>query len=749
MENEGCEIMQSTESGRCQVDIEDRLMECSENSASRFVQNEAKRKPYVQSALESQRNQLIYMIELEYGLLDTLCCMDLLTEQQIDVIQSQPIVSSQVSTMLDYVIQLPCDKQEEFLVALENSQQSHVATYIRSDGVRPDENSQCWPIKFTDEGQRMFRCKRNFCDQVDSGNGLLDELLSRDCISDRHKETIEAAKTEYKKNTHLLNIMCHRSVAEFYKFIDCLLKTKQHTIASQLAPNSMTVSNPLSEDIKTRLKTHYASLVCIMDARNGLLHELFSADCITERQKMFIESAASEAQSNQRLLNIVRRSSESDFHKFVTSLDKTGQQHVSRILLEDGAVARVVTTNSSKTTDNVKQYETYIVQQFKLVNINSEDDRIKQLFSQINECVDELRSRGVELLATVTGHSVALFYFCTSLAGLQHLYELYANGLLKTTIERLFNILLKDYEHAQLHVEKVDWENANYLNCLQHMYYLMDLLQLSVIYQLAHRTHSAITKRESSGVEMILLPMELEEILVIKAAGHLFTVINKLIQYAQVYTVTTLCAVSAKWWRILTGRPRLKLALKRYFIEICRPFKCSPEQLTSLTVEPLDGDDDRTVTGVSEFNGKLYVTCSQSDSVYVYLSSPPFARCSDMRIQGMADPVDIVACNDTGQLYLADIRQCAIWRVNLLSDKQVDKFITTQWWPWSLSINSRFLLITPHDGAALFLYGEDGTQLKCIKLPDYMFATHAVETTHRTYIVSHDNRWIPVTEVRA
>ena len=58
----------------------------------------------------------------------------------------------------------------------------------------------------------------------------------------------------------------------------------------------------------------------------------------------------------------------------------------------------------------------------------------------------------------------------------------------------------------------------------------------------------------------------------------------------------------------------------------------------------------------------------------------------------------------------------------------------------SLSTKSRRLLITPEDGDALFIYGDDGVLLKHIKLPDYMKPLHAVETTRNTYIVSHSSQ---------
>jgi hypothetical protein len=121
---------------------------------------------------------------------------------------------------------------------------------------------------------------------------------------------------------------------------------------------------------------------------------------------------------------------------------------------------------------------------------------------------------------------------------------------------------------------------------------------------------------------------------------------------------------------------------------------------------------------MTELGDKLYVVCSRSNVIRVFHRSPPFTRLANIEVQGLVDPMDI--CSEENQLYIADYEQCAIWRVNLLSYKQVDKFISTQWQPFSLSTKSRRLLITPHDGDALFIYGDDGVLLKHIKLPHYM-----------------------------
>jgi hypothetical protein len=123
------------------------------------------------------------------------------------------------------------------------------------------------------------------------------------------------------------------------------------------------------------------------------------------------------------------------------------------------------------------------------------------------------------------------------------------------------------------------------------------------------------------------------------------------------------------------------------------------------------------VRGVAEFNNELDVVSLNSSTVQVFNVSSPFGRLADIQVGGLINAADIVVCSDTSKLYIADFRSCAIWQVNLLSYKRVDKFISNQWRPWSLSTKSRRLLFTPTDGNGLFIYDDNGDLLKQIKLP--------------------------------
>jgi hypothetical protein len=87
-----------------------------------------------------------------------------------------------------------------------------------------------------------------------------------------------------------------------------------------------------------------------------------ASDCITRRQRDYIESE----DSNARLLDILSRGSEADFMKFIDGLRNTGQEHVVRILLEDGVVAQIVAKTRSSADE-----ERLIAERFMAVLGNS------------------------------------------------------------------------------------------------------------------------------------------------------------------------------------------------------------------------------------------------------------------------------------------------------------------------------------------------------------------------------------------
>ena len=127
----------------------------------------------------------------------------------------------------------------------------------------------------------------------------------------------------------------------------------------------------------------------------------------------------------------------------------------------------------------------------------------------------------------------------------------------------------------------------------------------------------------------------------------------------------------------------------------------------------------------------------------VEISSRRSERLKDIVVENMIRPTDIVGCNETMQLFVADRGggRHVIWRIDLKrGDQMISEFMQTQdYMPWTLSLSrGRRLIVTPWRDQSLLLYDVvDGRLLERIQLPGFMFPHHAIETKRGTFIVCH------------
>jgi hypothetical protein len=681
------------------------------------------------------------MIDVCHGLLYELLSLSVLSYDQIEDVRIKRADCSKVSQLLNYVMKSSCDKQKRFLVALYKTGQQHVNNYILANGQRSGTDIENWPLMDTREFLPFYRHQAKLVNLIDPKSGLLDEMLSIGCISRQQKERIEAGQTTYDKNEALVDVLSKRSIGDYNKFIGCLLITKQHQVVSLLAPDISGTSRPLSDKQISRLTQNHATLVELLDTKHGdLLSRLYSADCITRRQKESVESAVTRTERNNMLLDIVSRGSRSNFDKFVTCVRDSGQQQLCRLLVEDGTVAQIVVKLDGTGTrtllysrlaihmkevlqHDVKEDEERIVNEFMTLLKTSSNERRKQLYNQMCKLHEE-----IDLIAVNTRHSIALFYFCTTFAGLLHLNELYTSEQLQTHLCCTFRKLINCSRPGI--IKTLTWNRSNHAKCFKFFCTTLNLSVFIEIYDQADRNRKqcCIRRRAAESKRIDQFPLETIERIILKATAALFEVLLPVSLQAELCAVATVCAVSRLWWR-LTFREHNKRLLRMQFKRVSHPFLVSSRLLKILHMND--------VWGMCEFSNKLYAAEYYSHVIKVFNISPPFSRLTDIEIPGLIASTDIVVCTETIQLYIADCEQRAIWRVNLSCYKQVDKFISTQWRPNSLSTRFRRLLISPYDGDALSIYSDDGVLLKHIKLPHYLRATHAMESTHNTYIVSH------------
>ena len=100
-------------------------------------------------------------------------------------------------------------------------------------------------------------------------------------------------------------------------------------------------------------------------------------------------------------------------------------------------------------------------------------------------------------------------------------------------------------------------------------------------------------------------------------------------------------------------------------------------------------------------------------------------------------PRDIVACERTSQLYVADYGMKCVWRVSSDGEdiKRLPKSPDDTFKPRLLSVTSTRLLVTIEETHELIEFDSDGDELGGVQLPHNMEPYHAVESPTGTFIV--------------
>ena len=157
------------------------------------------------------------------------------------------------------------------------------------------------------------------------------------------------------------------------------------------------------------------------------------------------------------------------------------------------------------------------------------------------------------------------------------------------------------------------------------------------------------------------------------------------------------------------------------------------------------------VTGLTCLDNIMYVVCAESSTIRLYNTDTFSPLDGVINVNGMRHPHDIVVCRHDRQLYVADWGSDCIWRVSV-DDKSYVKWLTESTTDIfavdSLSLTSRRLIVTSSLlSPSLRQYKTTDTQLLCVvSLPGYVEDVyHGVETTHGTFVVSHqgtaEDKW--------
>jgi len=151
-----------------------------------------------------------------------------------------------------------------------------------------------------------------------------------------------------------------------------------------------------------------------------------------------------------------------------------------------------------------------------------------------------------------------------------------------------------------------------------------------------------------------------------------------------------------------------------------------------------------SVSGFTFLDNRLYVVCHCKIHVF---PADTFSEISAITVDGLQYPADIVACHDDCQLYVSDLGR-SIWRVSAANPTDYEEWLMDESFNGfsTLSLTSRRLLMTTMmlytalwARSSLRQYSTVNKELlRVVELSDLLKTpTHAVETSHGTFVISH------------
>jgi len=144
---------------------------------------------------------------------------------------------------------------------------------------------------------------------------------------------------------------------------------------------------------------------------------------------------------------------------------------------------------------------------------------------------------------------------------------------------------------------------------------------------------------------------------------------------------------------------------------------------------------------VTQLLDVIYIVCYNSSAISRF-NATTHEQLEVITVKDLRSPCDIVACEITSQLYVADFRDC-VWRVSPDGadiKRWLPKSPTDTFEIRSMSVRSGRLLLMLDGANEVMQFDADGKELRRVQLPDKMEPLHAVESPTGTFIVKHCTR---------
>jgi len=145
------------------------------------------------------------------------------------------------------------------------------------------------------------------------------------------------------------------------------------------------------------------------------------------------------------------------------------------------------------------------------------------------------------------------------------------------------------------------------------------------------------------------------------------------------------------------------------------------------------------VRGVTQLGDIVYAVCAYSPVIKMFTADTLSPLGKVIHVEGMRNPMDIVACHHDRQLYVADPGGVCIWRVSVSDGHHSYVKWLTGIDVFTLSLTSHHLFVTSSQPPRVRQYDTtDGQLVREVLLPSYVKdVRHAAETSRDTFVLCH------------
>jgi hypothetical protein len=181
-------------------------------------------------------NRLVDIIEPDYGLLDMLLSLDVLTRREFEDVTTMATANMRNQCLLEVLSKKSPELHERLPLALKNVGQLHVVNYLQCGGDNElVDTKDAGQLPLSDES--VLKLTREFprlVDEIYADDFLMTNLLAVGCINRQQRQVLEATMNAADKNRKLLMMLMRRSEADYQKFLEVLDKANMKHLVESL-----------------------------------------------------------------------------------------------------------------------------------------------------------------------------------------------------------------------------------------------------------------------------------------------------------------------------------------------------------------------------------------------------------------------------------------------------------------------------------------------------------------------------------